>query len=104
MSERADQDQKFQAKPCWSWSGAARLNFSEQTNGLAQLLAMLPAKQSSDDQILDFLVELRARFQRWLHQDEFGPTPRHQTPALRPFNKSLQTLQRQLARGLPPQK
>jgi hypothetical protein len=99
MSERADRDRKFQTKPCWSWSGAERLNFPEQTKGLAQLVAMLPTKGSSDNQILAFLVELRARFQRWLHQDEFGPTRRQQTAAPRAFKKSLQKLQRQLARG-----
>ena len=71
MIERAEHDRKLQTKPCWSWSGAEALNFSEQTD-LRPLLAMLAAKQSSDDQILAFLVDLRARFQRWLHQDEFG--------------------------------
>jgi hypothetical protein len=62
-------------------------------------MAMLPAKQSPDEQISAFLVNLRARFQRWLHQDEFGPTRRQQTAALRALKKSLQTLQRQLAKG-----
>jgi hypothetical protein len=62
-------------------------------------VATLPVKQSADDQILAFLVDLRARFRRWLHQDEFGPTRRQQTAGLRALKKSLQTLQRQLARG-----
>jgi hypothetical protein len=65
---------------------------------------MLGAKQSSDEQILAFLVDLRARFQRWLHQDEFGPTRRQQTAALSALKKSLQTLQRQLAKGVPSQR
>src|SRR6516162_3289899 len=92
---------RLQTKPCWWWSGVETLHFSEQTS-LRPLLAMLPAKQSSDDQILAFLVDLRARFQRWLHQDEFGPTRRQQTAALRALKKSLQTLLRQLAKGAPP--
>jgi len=103
MMERAEHKRKFETKPCWSWSGAEALNFSEQTD-LRPLLAMLAAKQSSDEQILAFLVDLRARFQRWLHQDEFGPTRRQQTAALSALKKSLQTLQRQLAKGAPPQR
>src|SRR6516165_10416409 len=103
MMERAEHKRKFQSKPCWSWSGAEALNFSEQTD-LRPLLAMLAAKQSSDEQILAFLVDLRARFQRWLHQDEFGPTRRQQTAALSALKKSLQTLQRQLAKGAPSQR
>jgi len=47
---------------------------------------------------------LRAHFQRWLHQDELGPTRRQQTAALRALKKSLQTLQRQLAEGAPSQR
>ena len=103
MIERAEHERKFQTKPCWSWSGAEALNFSEQTD-LRPLLAMLAAKQSSDEQILAFLVDLRARFQRWLHQDEFGPTRRQQTAALSALKKSLQTLQRQLVKGAPSQR
>jgi hypothetical protein len=103
MIERAEGEQKSQTKPCWSWSGAEALNFSEQTD-LRPLLAMLAAKQSSDEQILAFLVDLRARFQRWLHQDEFGPTRRQQTAALSALKKSLQTLQRQLVKGAPSQR
>ena len=104
MIERAEQNRKFQTKPCWSWSGAEALNFSEQANGFKRPVAMLPTKQSSDDQILAFLVDLRARFQRRLHQDEFGPTRRQQTAALRDLKKSLQTLQQQLAKGAPSQR
>jgi len=103
MIERAEQNRKFQTKPCWSWSGAAALNFSKQ-NKLEPLIAILPAKQSSDEEILAFLVDLRAHFQRWLHQDELGPTRRQQTAALRALKKSLQTLRRQLAKGAPSQR
>ena len=103
MIERAEQNRKFQTKPCWSWSGAEALNFSEQ-NKLEPLIAILPAKQSSDEEILAFLVDLRAHFQRWLHQDELGPTRRQQTAALRALKKSLQTLRRQLAKGAPSQR
>ena len=44
---------------------------------------MLPTMKSGDAQVLAQLVELRARFHRWLHQDEFGPRRGEQTAALR---------------------
>jgi hypothetical protein len=99
MIERAEGEPKLQTTPCWSWSGVDALNFSEPTEGLKHLAAMLPAKQSSDKQILAFLIYLRGRFARWLHQDEFGPTRRQQTAAIRALKKSIQTLQRQLVKG-----
>ncbi len=102
MSESAEPERKLQSYPRWSWSGVDTLNFSQKTKDLERLLATLPGKQSADDQILAFLVDLRARFQRWLHQDEFGPTRRQQTAALRALKRSLQTLLRQLAKGAPP--
>ena len=103
MIERPKYQRRLQTKPCWWWSGVETLNFSEQTS-LKPLMAMLPAKQSSDDQILAFLIDLRARFQRWLHQDEFGPTRRQQTAALRALKKSIHTLQQRLAKGAPSQR
>jgi hypothetical protein len=104
MIERAERQRKLQTTPCWSWSGVDALNFSERTEDLERLAAMLPAKQSSDEQILAFLVYLRGRFARWLHQDELGPTRGQQTAALRALKKSIQTLQRQLAKGAPSQR
>jgi hypothetical protein len=103
MIERPEPEHRLQTKPCWSWSGAETLNFSEQAN-LRPLMAMLPAKHSSDDQILAFLVYLRAGFQRRLHQDEFGPTRRQQSAALRALKKPVRILQRQLAKGAPSQR
>ena len=61
MIERPEYQRRLQTKPCWWWSGVETLNFSEQTS-LRPLMAMLPAKQSSDDQILALLVDLRARY------------------------------------------
>jgi hypothetical protein len=99
MIKDADLDRKFQSNPRWSWSGVATLSFSGQTKDLEKLVATLPIKQSTDDQILAFFVDLRARVPRWLHQDEFGSTRRQQTAGLRALKKSLQTLQRHLAKG-----
>ena len=99
MVERGADEPKSPTRPCWSWSGAEALDFTGPTHELEQFVAMLPEKKSSDDEILAFVVDLRARFQRWLHQDEFGPTRRQQTAALRALKKSIQTLQRQLAKS-----
>jgi hypothetical protein len=104
MVERGADKAKSPTRSCWSWSGAAALDFAGQTHDLEQLVAMLPEKKSSDDEILAFVVDLRARFQRWLHQDEFGPSRRQQTAALRALKKSLQTLRRQLAKSAPSQR
>jgi hypothetical protein len=98
MVERGPDEPKSHTKPRWSWSGAEALNFSEPIHDLERLVAMLPEKKTSDNEILAYVVDLRARFQRWLHQDEFGPTRRQQTAALRALKKSIQTLQRQLTK------
>jgi hypothetical protein len=77
-----------QAKPCWSWTGVAELVFTGQDSHLQRLVAMLPAKKSSDEQILVDLADLGARFHRRLHQDEFGPNRRQQTASLRALMKA----------------
>ena len=89
----------LQAKPRWSWTGVAELVLSGQSSRLHDLVALLPAKRSTDEQILVDLVDLGARFQKWLHQDEFGPNRSQQTAALRALMKSLWSLQKQLLKG-----
>jgi hypothetical protein len=68
-----------QAKPCWSWTGVAELASSGRDAHLRDLVALLPVKKSSDEQIVDYLADLRDRFHRRLHQDEFGPSRKQQT-------------------------
>jgi hypothetical protein len=63
---------------------------------LRALVAMLPARKSSDREILGYLVDLRARFRRWMHQDEFGPDRGEQTAALRVLMKSCRALQKHI--------
>jgi hypothetical protein len=60
-------------KPRWFWTGVMPLDGMEDDSRLRELVAMLPARKSSDREILTYLVDLRARFLRWMHQDEFGP-------------------------------
>ena len=66
---------------------------------LRDLVAKLPVKKFSDEQIVDYLADLRDRFHRWLHQDEFGPNRKQQTASLRVLMKSFRALQRQLING-----
>ena len=88
-----------QAKPCRSWTGVAELASSGQDAHLRDVVALLPVKKSSDEQIVDYLADLRDHFHRWLHQDEFGPNRKQQTASLRALMKSFQALQRQLIKG-----
>jgi hypothetical protein len=83
-------------KPRWFWTGAMPLDGMEDDSGLRELVAMLPARKSTDREILTFLVDLRARFSRWMHQDEFGPDRGEQTAALRALMKSCCALQKHL--------
>jgi hypothetical protein len=89
-----------QAKPCWNWTGVEALNFQGHDR-LYELVAMLPSRRSTDSEITTYLVDLHARFQRWLHQDEFGPSRRQQTAALRSLIRLLQKLEKHLIKGPP---
>jgi len=86
-------------QPRWGWSGASELKRPDQESHLQQLVAMLPTMKSGDAQVLAQLVELRARFHGWLHQDEFGPCRGEQTAALRAHIKFVRELCRQLRKG-----
>jgi len=83
-------------KPRWLWTGVNPLDGMEDDSRLRELVAMLPARKSSDREILAYLVDLCARFPRWMHQDEFGPDRGEQTAALRALMKSCRALQKQL--------
>jgi hypothetical protein len=89
----------LQAKPFLSWTGVAELVFSGRDSRLHDLVTLLPAKRSTHEQAVVYLVDLCARFQRWLHQDEFGPHRSQQTAALRALLKLLSSLQKQLLKG-----
>jgi hypothetical protein len=66
---------------------------------LQQLVAMLPTMKSGDAQVLAQLVELRARFHGWLHQDEFGPRCGEQTAAHRTHIKLVREVCQRLNKG-----
>jgi hypothetical protein len=89
----------YDTQPRWGWSGVSRLKQHSQTSDLQQLIATLPARQSSDAEILARFAELRARFHGWLHQDEFGPTRSSQTAALRALTKLVERICQLLKNG-----
>ena len=83
----------------WNWAGVEVLNVKNEDAHLRQLVAMFPSKSSSDEEIAAYLIGLRARFQRWLHQNEFGPDRRQRTATLRALIESIQRLDKHLNRG-----
>ena len=90
-----------EAKVRWSWTGVANLDYSRDDSELRTVVANLPRKTSHEDVIVTYLVDLRAHFQRWLHQDEFGPSCKEKAAALRVLVKSFEKLQKQLDK-IPP--
>src|SRR6266478_7096832 len=87
------------AQPRWGWSGVSKLTRRDQELHVEHLAAMLPATKSSRAEVVAQLVELRARFHGWLHQDEFGPRRGEQTAALRAHIKLVRELCQRLNKG-----
>ena len=59
-------------QPRWGWSGVSELESTDEQSRIRPLIAMLPRTKSGDAAVLARLIDLRARFHGWLHQDEFG--------------------------------
>jgi hypothetical protein len=86
----------------WNWTGVAPLIFDGQDVRLRRLVSEeFPETKLSHSEIVTYLVDLGARFERWLHQDEFGPTRQQQAAAVHELMKAAQTLQKQFAKGPP---
>jgi hypothetical protein len=91
-----------QATPAWNWTGVAPLAFDGRDVRLRGVATeKLPLTKSSRDEIVAYLTDLGARFERWLHQDEFGPTRQQQTAAVRGLMRAMQALQLYFANGPP---
>ena len=73
-----------QAQPRWNWTGVEALVFENQDSRLRDLLNVLPAQRSSDEEIEAFLFDLRARFQRWPTKMSWGPRVGNKPPACMP--------------------
>jgi len=86
------------AKPRWGQDGVAVWD-PQAAVDFCQVIEMLPAKRSTYPEIVSLLNGLRAHFWGWLHQDEFSPTRREQTPALRKVVRNLTAIQSHLDGG-----
>jgi hypothetical protein len=72
------------ATPRWQWSGVEELRLPVGSrDALRSVAARLPSTQSERESIVFELLYLGARYHRYLHQDEFGPSRAQQTAALR---------------------
>jgi hypothetical protein len=80
----ARNESRSNAMPLWGWSGAekrATLPLSDEA--LARLYKSLRSPRSTVAELRAKILELGARYHRYLHQDEFGPTRAERMSALR---------------------
>jgi hypothetical protein len=75
--------------PSWGWSGVAAVKFEGDDARLNNAIRLLPHLKSTPAEARQQLRELGARFQRRLHQDEFGPDRKRQTSTVRAIERSL---------------
>jgi hypothetical protein len=85
------------AEPRWGWSGAAEVILPrDREQELISAARLLPNPKSSPESLVTELLELGARYIRYLHQDEFGPTRAQRTAALQQLLEQVSALLRQL--------
>src|SRR4029077_7242778 len=83
MSKSSVRKRRGTAAPRWGWSGVAPLSAPELPKAaVARIRALLP-RQTSTQRLSAELCELGARYHRYLHQDEFGPSRAQRMAALR---------------------
>jgi hypothetical protein len=99
-TEASNNVRRGTAKPRWGWSGVAPLTGPQLSASDIELPSLLPGHQSSDTQIVLKLCDLGARYWRYLHQDEFGPTRAERMAALRSLLEQFDLLMSRL-HGLP---
>jgi hypothetical protein len=63
---------------------------------LAQILSLLPTQLLTSEEVKAHILDLGARYHRYLHQDEFGPTRAERISALRTVLGRLEQLDSQL--------
>jgi transposase len=77
------------ATPRWDWSGVDEVRVPEVCGeSLKKIYEMLPVRRSSPQQLASEISALGARYHRYLHQDEFGPTRAECMAALRVMTAS----------------
>jgi hypothetical protein len=87
----------------WGWSGVEELRTPALPDDkVTQALALLPKQLSPIEEIKIKIQTLGAKYHRYLHQDEFGPTRAQRMSALRLILGTLEQLDTLLL-GLPQQ-
>jgi hypothetical protein len=72
------------ATPRWDWSGAQMQRSPPLTDDkLTQIIKLLPTQLLAAKEIKAKIQMLGAKYHRYLHQDEFGPTRAERMSALR---------------------
>jgi len=80
----ARNESRGSATPRWGWSGAEQLSEPPLSKDvLTSLYALLADPRSTIDGLGTKILELGARYHRYLHQDEFGPSRAERSSALR---------------------
>jgi hypothetical protein len=82
------------------WSGVEKLDLEFPSAEFARLIELIPITRTLDpmeaqnrgEQLSNRLIELKARFQRHLHQDEFGPRRADQVEGLRSLLENVERL------------
>ena len=81
------------ATPRWDWSGVDQLITPTISDGdMARIVESLPACRSTPEEIKSKIQALGARYNRYLHQDEFGPTRAERMSALRAMQTCVELL------------
>jgi hypothetical protein len=88
------------AEARWGWSGVAPVAAVQLSASDIDLRALLPDHRSPIEEIVVALRDLGGRYQRYVHQDEFGPTRAERMAALRWLRNRLELLLSRL-HGLP---
>jgi len=83
MRKTAARGRRGTAEPRWGWSGVAPITPAKLSVSSIDLRALLPGHRSPIDEIVLELRDLGARYHRYLHQDELGPTRAERMAALR---------------------
>jgi hypothetical protein len=81
------------ATPRWDWSGVDQVRVPDICGeSLKKIYEMLPVKRSSPQRLASEISVLGARYHRYLHQDEFGPTRAECMAALRVMQTRVELL------------
>jgi hypothetical protein len=71
------------------WSGVGHLALGRNPADISRLMKLLPKRKSTNLALKGQLRYLGAQFQRYLHQDEFGPTRVDQAAGLKSFLETV---------------